>query len=180
MGIAMGQQQDTPARAKIRNERYLFARVALTTSICLLLNVAATLSTLTSLDEWSRTTDLSLACFTDETWLSRDLNAYGFSEQETVSVCGAENVVQSQHPCKGECMWNPTVFIGESAQPNVLWCETEVMNTDAGHLFWACDCPCKDLVEIHRPRCLFFLNQCRVVQTLMFAFHPPNFAACGS
>jgi hypothetical protein len=55
-------------------------------SVCLILNVIATLLTSAKLEEWSRTAEMSLTCEIKETWNSRSWDVYGLDDDTVVEV----------------------------------------------------------------------------------------------
>ncbi len=122
-------------------------------SVCLILNVIATVSTSAKLNEWSRTADISLACEIKETWNSRSWDVYGFYNDTIVEVCSTENVISiiQGEPCVDSCTWNPGITV------EGLACSTEThtleeMLADDSPAFFPCDCPCSSMIEIQKPR----------------------------
>ena len=96
------------ANTKAGNQqRRVLLRVAAVVSLCLFLNVVATLSMSHNLDEWSQTTDLALTCELKETWSTRNLTAYGFDEGDLgkTKVCAREETVDVVEPCETDCYW---------------------------------------------------------------------------
>ena len=61
----------TPGGVEAAKQRRRLLRIAVMVSVCLLSMVCALLSTSFTLDEWSQTADISLACEIQETWNSR-------------------------------------------------------------------------------------------------------------
>jgi hypothetical protein len=121
-------------------------------SMCLILNVIATVSTSAKLNEWSRTADISLACEIKETWNSRSWDVYGFDDDTIVEVCSAVDTISiAPEPCVDSCTWHPGISV------EVLACSTE-KNTleevlaDDLQTFPPCECPCGSMIEIQKPR----------------------------
>jgi hypothetical protein len=139
---------------------------ALMVSLCLLLNVTATLSIAGKLKEWSRTSEISLSCEIKETWNTRDFNAYGFDAGHIKEVCSQANSIQLAQPCTTSCYWYPGITLAgltcefgsgghldgltlaEQAAYKALLYE----NNETDLEYDSCDCPCGDLIEIKRPR----------------------------
>ena len=102
----------TMANTKAGNQqRRVLLRVAAVVSLCLFLNVVATLSMSHNLDEWSQTTDLALTCELKETWSTRNLTAYGFNEGDLgkTKVCDEKETVDVVNPCQSDCYWYPSI-----------------------------------------------------------------------
>jgi hypothetical protein len=121
-------------------------------SVCLILNVIATVSTSAKLNEWSRTADISLACEIKETWNSRSWDVYGFDDDTIVEVCSAEDAISiSRLPCLGSCTWHPGISV------EMLACSKEDMTLEEAladdlETFPPCECPCDSMIEIQKPR----------------------------
>jgi hypothetical protein len=120
-------------------------------SVCLILNVIATVSTSAKLNEWSRTADISLACEIKETWNSRSWDVYGFDNDTIVEVCSAEDAISvGRDTCVVSCTWHPRISV------EVLECSTEgktleeVLANKAS--FTPCECPCSSMIEVQKPR----------------------------
>ena len=133
------------------NKRRRLLWIAVIVVIALLLNVVATLSTSAKMEEWNRTADLSLTCTISETWLTRNLEAYGIGEEAMVTVCEAKDVTKSQHPCTSACFYLPSTIRDFSDE--TLTCEAE-----EGDGYGPCDCPCYKFIQIEKPR--FKLRLC--------------------
>ena len=128
-------------RVALRRRRFVLLAVAIT--FVLLLNTAANLSISETLGSWSRTAHLLLTCSIGETWSSRNWEAYGFNALDTaVDICSQEDIVYSQRPCQSACRWDPMGGTGSS----------EYLTCDGSSSSNACDCPCKELVRLERPR----------------------------
>jgi hypothetical protein len=130
-------------------------------SVCLLLNVASTIVTSAKLEEWTRTTELTLACSIKETWSSRAWDAYGLTGDNIVEVCSGEEIISSSASCIGGCYWHPGItkkyltcansFYGsleDQAAAKALVDKDDWDKTPPVY----CDCPCSRFVEIKRPR----------------------------
>ncbi len=121
-------------------------------SVCLILNVIATVSTSAKLNEWSRTADISLACEIKETWNSRSWDVYGFDDDTIVEVCSAEDTIPvGRVTCVDSCTWHPRITV------EALTCSTEGFTLeerlgDGLQTFPPCDCPCGSMIEIQKPR----------------------------
>ena len=161
---AAGARSNTPEVTKSRRS---LLRIAAMVSMCLLLNAIAALSTAAKLEEWGRTADLSLACAIKETWNTRDWNAYGFNENDAVSVCSEETAIQVQGPCLSDCFWHPYIndgtltchsdygvggFESLEAKAEKYQQEREAGLREGPGPTNGCDCECSDLVQIERPR----------------------------
>jgi hypothetical protein len=131
-------------------------------SVCLLLNLVSTIETSTKLGEWSRTTELTLVCSIKETWSTRALGAYGFTEDKIVEVCSGKEITDSNGICRGGCYWHPGVTteyltcatsalgsLEDQAAANALR-DKGAWTKEIGAVY--CDCPCSRFVEIERPR----------------------------
>jgi hypothetical protein len=129
-------------------------------SVCLLLNVVSTIVTSAKLEEWTRTTELTLVCTIKETWSSRAWDAYGLTEDNIVEVCSGEEIISANTNCIGGCYWHPGVSY------KYLTCANSELGLDDRAAVKAlvdkddwdknpppyCDCPCSRFVEIKRPR----------------------------
>ena len=120
-------------------------------SVCLILNVIATVSTSAKLNEWSRTADISLACEIKETWNSRSWDVYGFDDDTIVEVCSAEDAISraSDFPCDDSCTWYPKISV------EVLVCSKEGKTLEeilANNYTSPCECSCSSMIEIQKPR----------------------------
>jgi hypothetical protein len=154
VGLARQAAQRNPSQT--RNERMTMRRrllnIAGMTSVCLILNVIATVSTSAKLNEWSRTADISLACEIKETWSSRSWGVYGFDDETIVEVCSAEDSILVTHfPCEGSCTWYPRISVETLACSKEGISLEEVLANDLS-TFPPCDCPCNSMIEIQKPR----------------------------
>jgi len=148
-------------------KRHRLLRIAIMTSFCLLVMMAALLSTSSKLDEYNRTADLSLTCF-KETTFSRDFSAYGLSEKDgKVKVCNSKDVLWAQNgTCSDGCFWYPglvTEYLacypagGYIALDGGSFESLEAMaayeNPESNGVWGvACDCPCTSFIEVETPR----------------------------
>ncbi len=146
--------------------RHRLINIASMVSLCLLLNVTATLSIAGKLKEWSRTSDIYLRCENKETWNTRNFNAYGFDAGHIKEVCSQADSIQVAQPCISSCYWYPGItqvaltcefensvkFDGLTLAEQAAYKASlyEKNETDLSHD--PCDCPCGDLIEIKRPR----------------------------
>ncbi len=123
-------------------------------SVCLLLNLLASLSTSVKLKEWSRTTNISLACEIKETWSSRSWDVYGFDNGTIVEVCSAEDSIPIGKflPCLDSCTWYPGITAMSLVCSSTLYGSLEQQQADDSPKFSPCDCPCGSLIEIQKPR----------------------------
>ena len=142
--------------SRTRNESTTLRRrllnIAGMISVCLLLNVIATVSTSAKLNEWSRTADISLACEIKETWNSRSWDVYGFDGKTIVEVCSAEDVITvGTTPCVDSCTWYPEISVDVLACSIEGWTLEEVLADDEQN-FPPCECPCSSMIEIQKPR----------------------------
>ncbi len=142
-------------------------------SVCLVLNVIATLSTSTKLNEWSRTADISLACEIKETWNSRSWDVYGFDDGTIVEVCSAEDTIPvGPRTCVDSCTWHPRISVAVLACSVEGW-TLEQLLADDSLLFAPCECPCSSMIEIQKPRlnmrsCRSVTVQCKACDDLIF------------
>ena len=121
-------------------------------SVCLILNVIATVSTSAKLNEWSRTADISLACEIKETWNSRSWYVYGFDDDTIVEVCSAEDAISvGLDTCVDSCTWYPGILV-EALTCSTKWKTLEEMLADDSPAFAPCECPCSSMIEIQKPR----------------------------
>jgi hypothetical protein len=146
-------RMSTGARETTKQRRRLL-RIALMTSVCLLLNTIVTLSVSLKLDEWSRTADILLDCSLKETNLSKDWEVYGFNAKDFVSVCSAEE--ETRGSC--DCQWDP------SYDQTHLNCEKE----EPPVFRLPCNCPCSSFVTVERPS-VGILTLAHVSQSLVVA-----------
>jgi hypothetical protein len=141
--------------SQTRNEPMTMRRrllnIAGMVSVCLILNVIATVSTSAKLNEWSRTADISLACEIKETWNSRSWDVYGFDDNTIVEVCSAEDAISMGPPCIDSCTWYPEISVEALACSEEGWTLEETLANDSP-LFTACECPCRSMIEIQQPR----------------------------
>ncbi len=158
-GAPKGGSETSKVRRRLIN-------IASMVSLCLLLNVIATLSIAGMLKEWSRTSEISLSCEIKETWTTRDFDAYGFDAGHIKEACSQANVIQVSMPCKSSCYWYPgitqdglTCEYGSDGRFGGLTLAEQAANKaslkekgETDLYFDACDCPCGDLIEIKRPR----------------------------
>ncbi len=157
VGLVTQATKGNKSTSQTRNEstkvRKRLLNIAGMISVCLLLNVMATVSTSAKLSEWSRTADISLACKIKETWNSRSWSAYGFDDDTIVEVCSAEDAIsKTQSTCVDSCTWYPEISVemlvcskGEG------WTLEEVLADDSPSIP-ACECPCGSMIEIQKPR----------------------------
>jgi hypothetical protein len=121
-------------------------------SVCLILNVIATVSTSGKLNEWSRTADISLACEIKETWNSRSWDVYGFDDHTIVEVCSAEDTIPvGPVTCIDSCTWHPRISVEVLTCSMEGWTLEEVLADDSQQ-FPPCECPCGSMIEIQKPR----------------------------
>jgi hypothetical protein len=121
-------------------------------SLCLILNVIATVSTSAKLNEWSRTADISLSCEIKETWNTRSWGMYGFDNDTIVEVCSAEDAIPvGLYICVDSCTWYPEITV------EALTCSKEGKSLEEelandSKTFTPCECPCSSMIEIQKPR----------------------------
>jgi hypothetical protein len=134
----------------VRRRRLL--HIAGMISVCLILNVMATVSTSAKLNEWSRTADISLACEIKETWNSRSWDVYGFDDHTVVKVCSAEDTIPvGPFPCVDSCTWHPGISL-EMLACSKEWKTLEEALADDSPSVPPCECPCGSMIEIQKPR----------------------------
>jgi hypothetical protein len=150
------REQQTQTRTESTAVRRRLINIAWMTSVCLILNVIAALSTSAKLEEWSRTANMSLTCEIKETWSSRSWDAYGFDDDTIVEVCSLERTIsKTQSTCIDSCTWYPGMknpcLVCSSVDSNgiVLTLEQAFANNSFAT---PCDCPCDSLIEIQKPR----------------------------
>jgi hypothetical protein len=160
IGVVAGAIKKSRRRAvqgkQSSNMRHRLLSIAGLISVCLLLNLVSTIATSVKLEEWTRTTELTLVCTIKETWSTRALDAYGFTEDNIVEVCSGNEIIGSSAICRGGCYWYPGVA------KKYLTCATSALgsledqatfNTSLNkNVPVYCDCPCSRFVEIKRPR----------------------------
>jgi hypothetical protein len=156
--VGLATQAVKKNTSQTRNEPMTMRRrllnIAGMISVCLILNVLATVSTSAKLNEWSRTTDISLACEIKETWNSRSWDVYGFDDHTIVEVCSAEDTIPvggSNLLCVDSCTWHPGISV-ESLTCSIEGWTLETALADDSPAFPACDCPCSSMIEIQKPR----------------------------
>jgi hypothetical protein len=155
--VGLATQAASRNASQTRNEPLTMRRrllnIAGMISVCLLLNVIATVSTSGKLNEWSRTADISLACEIKETWNSRSWDVYGFDDKTIVEVCSAEDAIPlgpGLH-CVDSCTWYPEITVASLACSNEERTLEEALADDSP-LVPACACPCSSMIEIQKPR----------------------------
>jgi hypothetical protein len=145
-------------------KRRRLLQIAAMVSVCLLLNMYAMLATSAKLEEWSRTTDICLACSIKETRHSRNWEAYGLNDADVVNVCSrAEaNELQGDTRCYSDCFWDASATGGISLLCLPGGLEFESFGEYVEHLIsdpeygithvQSCDCPCTKFVQVEKPR----------------------------
>jgi hypothetical protein len=155
--IGLVTQAANTNASQTRNEstttlRRRLLNIAGMVSVCLILNVIATVSTSAKLNEWSRTADISLACEIKETWNSRSWGVYGFDDATIVEVCSAEDTITvGRVTCVDSCTWHPGISVEALACSTKEWTLEEVLADDL-QTFSVCECPCGSMIEIKKPR----------------------------
>jgi hypothetical protein len=143
--VSQARNESTTVRRRLLN-------IAGMISVCLILNVIATVSTSAKLNEWSRTVDISLACEIKETWNARSWDVYGFDNETIVEVCSAEDVISmGGDPCVDSCTWHPGISV-EALACSTEWMTLKEALADNLRMFSACECPCGSMIEIQKPR----------------------------
>jgi len=145
---------------RMASSRRRLLKIAMLTSCCLLLNMMATIILSSTLDEWSRSTDLNLSCELFETKFTRKFENYGFDEAEERAVCSLETMktveTEADTDCTHSCLWEPAFETG------FLICST--VDNDFDELIndpvmfenlWSCDCPCSSYVQVEKPSVAF-------------------------
>jgi hypothetical protein len=164
--VTQATREQTQTRTESTAVRRRLLNIACMTSVCLILNVIAALSTSAKLNEWSRTANMSLACEIKETWNTRSWDAYGFDDDTIVEVCSAENAIsKTQNTCVDSCTWHPGIIterlVCSSVDSNgiLLTLEQAFAHNLTSEQAFAdsllpalCDCPCDSLIEIQKPR----------------------------
>jgi hypothetical protein len=170
IGVATGAittSQRRAGRGKQSSQmRRRLLSIASLISVCLLLNVVSTIEISAKLEEWIRTTELTLVCRIKETWNSRAWDAYGLTEDNIVEVCRGEEII-SARTCIGGCYWYPgvtnnhltcaTSFLGSLEDQAAAKALVDKDDWDKDPAV-RCDCPCSRFVEIKRPRYRWNLN----------------------
>ena len=159
--ITTGSQRRAGQGQQASKMRRRLLGIAGLISVCLLLNVISTIATSVKLEEWTRTSELTLVCTIKETWNSRAWDAYGLTKDNIVEVCSGEEIILATGTCIGGCYWHPGVSY------KFLTCANPVMGSLEDQAAvkasvdkddwdeypaWYCDCPCSRFVEIKRPR----------------------------
>jgi hypothetical protein len=77
-GLSTRNTSDRPKTAKktIDGQKRCLFRIAMQTSLCLLINVGVFMSTSVALEEWSRSSEIWLHCSTLETPVSKNYDDY--------------------------------------------------------------------------------------------------------
>jgi hypothetical protein len=151
------------ANPEVAQKRRRLLQIGVMVSVCLLLNVVATISISEKLFEWSRTSKIFLNCH-KETPIMRNWEAYGFNEYTITKACTREETisVQGYESCSSDCYWHPvTASLGA-----VLKCvptnstfesiDEYLTSLSTAHKPNLCDCPCSNLIEVQKPRCISF------------------------
>jgi hypothetical protein len=168
IGIRIGPfakyAQDSAAGRETMKKRRRLLQIAAMVSVCLLLNMYATLATSEKLEEWSRTTDIFLACSIKEKWHFRNWEAYGLNDGNVVNVCSRAEAHErgGTAGCDSDCFWDPSLFGGNSlvCLPGGLkfesfeeYAEQTVSDPKYGIAnSQPCDCPCTTLIQVEKPR----------------------------
>jgi hypothetical protein len=145
--------------AKVTAQRLRLLKIAATSCVCLLLNAVATLTISEKLGDWSRSTELYLNCEINETWLSRNLKAYGFEGANDVMVCTMGDSITVQQECVSDCFYaglsgpkSDFQFLDFSSSLACLHRKYDNVSLFIPTLGSnACDCPCSALAPIVRP-----------------------------
>jgi hypothetical protein len=156
VGLVTQAAKRNESTSQTRNEstkvRRRLLNIAGMISVCLLLNVIATVSTSAKLNEWSRTADISLACEIKETWNSRSWDVYGFDNETIVEVCSAEDAIPvGSASCVDSCTWHPRISVKALACSKEGGTLEESLADDR-KIFHPCECPCSSMIEIQKPR----------------------------
>jgi hypothetical protein len=145
---------------EVERKRRRLLQIGVMVSVCLLLNVVATLVISEKLHEWSRTSKILLACH-KETPLIRNWEAYGFNENIITKACTREETIpiQGYASCSSDCYWHPvhaTLGLVLKCVPANFGFESidEYMTSlvTTGNFPNVCDCPCSNLIEVEKPR----------------------------
>jgi hypothetical protein len=113
------------------------------------------------LKEWSRTEELYMTCTNKEKGNSRNWGAYGLSEEDSKTVCSVEDLIQiNGGRCRDDCSWEPSrsnIFLTctnrRFDEPDDAEKNLDKKDSD-WNTWYNCDCPCRSLVEIVKPRFL--------------------------
>jgi heme/copper-type cytochrome/quinol oxidase subunit 2 len=152
LAVQAAKRNTSQTRNEPMTMRRRLLNIAGMISVCLILNVIATVLTSAKLNEWSRTTDISLACEIKETWNSRSWDVYGFDDDTIVEVCSAEDAIPvTSLSCVDSCTWYPEISV-EALTCSTKWKTLEEMLADDSPKFTPCDCPCSSMIEIQKPR----------------------------
>jgi hypothetical protein len=146
------QSSASQTRKESTTVRRRLLNIAGMISVCLILNVIATVSTSAKLNEWSRTADISLACEIKETWNSRSWDVYGFDDNTIVEVCSAEDAIPVPYTCVDSCTWYPEISVGMLTCSIIEGITLEEVLADDSPAFSPCECPCSSMIEIQKPR----------------------------
>ncbi len=149
---------------EVEQKRRRLLQIGVMVSVCLLLNVVATISISEKLDEWSRTSKIFLTCH-KETPIMKNWEAYGFNDNAITKACKREETVSvgGYESCSSDCYWHPV----HATLGAVLKCVptnsgfesiddylTSLVTTT--HHPNICDCPCSNLIEVEKPRYISF------------------------
>jgi hypothetical protein len=165
IGVVTGAIRTSQRRAgqgkQSSQMRHRLLGIASLISVCLLLNVVSTIVMSAKLEEWTRTTELTLVCMIKETRSSRAWDAYGLTEDNIVEVCSGEEIIDVTGTCIGGCYWYPGVTWKHLTCANSMYGSLEdqaAVKALVDKDDWDkvppvyCDCPCSRFVEIKRPR----------------------------
>ncbi len=126
-------------RRKISGQRARLFRIALLTSVCLLISLVITIVTGGLLKDWRRSSDVWMECTLYGRPNSRRWDAYDLKEGDV--VCRNPTWTYEEDACtSSECMYTA---VGVSA-------DTPQLKLSCGNGV-RCDCSCDDLVKIERP-----------------------------
>ncbi len=138
---------------KLKGSALRMVKLATSVAILQIVNLATRLQTLTTLDAWTASSNLWLACkLKEDDFSNQDWNLYGFEDGQVICAVGRETWVRKTE-CFTPCSYNATIdllnlYDEEVASP--LLCEQEV-SVSRSRVSANCKCTCDDMVQLRTP-----------------------------
>lgn len=147
---------------KVHDQKMRVLRIAVMTSVCLLVNTVVTIMTSVTLEDWSKASDLDLQCSLFETWDTRDILSYSIEDGEMVCTledttglaagdCGREEFDYGgpEVPGNRDCYYRPQY---DSGRLKCYGLNHEGGDGGKGGEDIGCDCPCKSFADVDAKR----------------------------
>jgi hypothetical protein len=153
-------EQTAKSGGAMEDSKKRLLRIALQTSVCLLLSLAATVVTLVQLDDWSKSSDRWLECTINESFWTRNWDMYDLTAGRAICTPDTLDSMQGSRPCVSDCFFYPDV---DARHPMICAIEEGVdlesvvavlgNNGDGDYLvtYTYCDCGCGDYQPVEKP-----------------------------